>query len=74
MGTVIQDDNKDYRTSYSLTIEQGDRERLIIPKETIYRIDKEFDKTYLHTALTENEILTSRDLLVTYMRSYVRDL
>jgi hypothetical protein len=74
MGTVIRDDNKDYQTSYSLTIEYGDRERLTIPKETIHRIDKEFDKTYLHTTLTESEILASRDPLVTYMRSYVRDL
>ncbi|HEY7571500.1 MAG TPA: hypothetical protein VH796_09030 [Nitrososphaeraceae archaeon] len=74
MGIVIQYDNKDYQTSHSLTIEYGDRERLTVPKETIYRIDKEFDKTYLHTTLTENEILTRRDPLVTYMRSYVRDL
>jgi hypothetical protein len=75
MGTVIRDDDKDYRTSYSLTIECGDRERLSIPKETIYRIDKEYDNRYLYTTLTENEILASRDndQFSTSMRSYIRD-
>jgi hypothetical protein len=75
MGTVIQDDDEDYRTSYSLTIEYGDRERISIPKDTIYKIDKEYDKTYLYTTLTENEILASRDVdpFSTSMRSYTRD-
>ena len=75
MGTVIPDDDKDYRTSHSLTIEYGDHERLSIPKETIYRIDMEYGKTYLYTTLTENEILARRDdePFYTYMRDYARD-
>jgi hypothetical protein len=75
MGTVIQDNDKDYRTSYSLTIEYGDRERISIPKDTIYKIDKEYNKTYLYTTLTENEILASKDVdpFSTSMRSYTHD-
>ncbi|HZC20805.1 MAG TPA: hypothetical protein VE223_04090 [Nitrososphaeraceae archaeon] len=75
MGTVIQDDDTDYRTSYSLTIEYGDRQRFSIPKETIYKIDKEYDKTYIYTTLTENEILASGkdDPFYTSMRSYTGD-
>ena len=71
MGTVIVDDDKDYRTSISVTIEYGDRERFSIPKETIYKTDKK----NLYTTLTENEILASRadDPFYTSMRSYVRD-
>jgi hypothetical protein len=70
MGTVIVDDDKDYLTSNSVTIEYGDRERLSIPKEDIYKRDKN-----LYTTLTENEILASRadDPFYTSMRSYVRD-
>ena len=56
MGTVIVDDDKDYQTSYSVTIQYGDRERFSIPKETIYKTDKK----NLYTSLTENEILASR--------------
>ena len=46
-----------------------------IPKETIYKIDKEYDKTYLYTTLTENEILASGkdDPFYTSMRSYTGD-
>jgi hypothetical protein len=75
MGTVIPDDDKDYRTAYSLTIEYGDREGLNIPKETIYKIDKENDKNYLYTTLTENEILASGkdDPFYTSMESYTSD-
>ena len=75
MGTVIHDDGIDYQTSNSLTIEYGDRERISIPKKTIYKVDKEFDKTYLYTTLTENEILAGRDNdpFSASMRSYIRD-
>jgi hypothetical protein len=72
MGTVIvDDDNKDYQTSYSVTIEYGDRERFRIPKETIYKVDKK----NLYTSLTENEILASRkdDPFWTSERSYTHD-
>ena len=71
MGTVIVDDDKDYLTSYSITIEYGDRERFSIPKETIYKTDNK----NLYTSLTENEILASRkyDPFSTSIRSYTRD-
>lgn len=71
MGTVIVDDDKDYQTSYSVTIEYGDRERFSIPKETIYKTDNK----NLYTTLTENEILASRkdDPFSTSIRSYTRD-
>lgn len=75
MGVVIQVNDKDYLTSYSLTIEYGDRGRINIPKQTIYKVDKEYDKTYLYTTLTENEILARRDddPFSASMRSYMRD-
>jgi hypothetical protein len=69
MGTVIVDNRKeDYNTSYSITIEYGDHQRFRIPKETIYKIDKQ----YLYTTLTEDEILASRknDPFWTSMGSY----
>jgi uncharacterized C2H2 Zn-finger protein len=71
MGTVIVDDDKDYRNSYSVTIEYGDHERFSISKETIYKTDKE----NLYTTLTENEIIASRkdDPFSTSVRSYTRD-
>jgi len=71
MGTVIVDDDKDYQTSYSVTIQYGDRERFSIPKETIYKTDKK----NLYTSLTENEILASRkdDPFSTSIRSYTHD-
>ena len=71
MGTVIVDDDKDYRNSYSVTIEYGDHERFSIPKETIYKTDKQ----NLYTTLTENEIIASRkdDPFSTSVRSYTRD-
>ena len=71
MGIVIVDDHKDYQTSYSVTIEYGDRERFSIPKETIYKTDNK----NLYTTLTENEILASRkdDPFSASIRSYTRD-
>jgi hypothetical protein len=71
MGTVIVDHDKDYGTSYSITIEYGDHERFSIPKDTIYRVDEK----NLYTTLTENEILASRrnDPFGTSMRSYTDD-
>lgn len=50
---VIQANGVDYQTSQSLTIEYGDRERISIPKRTIYKVDREYDKTYHYTTLTE---------------------
>jgi hypothetical protein len=46
MGTVIVDDEKDYQTSYSISIEYGDRERFSIPKDTIYKFDHKNLYTY----------------------------
>ena len=71
MGKVIIDDDKDYQTSYSISIEYGDRERFSIPKETIYK----FDDKNLYTSLTENEVLANRkdDLFSTSIRSYTHD-
>jgi hypothetical protein len=68
MGKVIADPNTDYNTSYLITIEHGDHERFMIPKETIYKIEK--DSVY--TTLTENEILETRknDSFWTSMGSY----
>jgi hypothetical protein len=68
IGTIITDDDKDYQTSYSISIEYGDRERFSIPKDTIYK----FDQKNLYTSLTENEILASRknDPFSTSARSY----
>jgi hypothetical protein len=56
MGKVIVDPDTDYNTSYLITIEYGDHERFRIPKETIYKIEKDS----LYTTLTENEILETR--------------
>jgi hypothetical protein len=71
MGTIIVDDEKDYQTSYFISIEYGDRERFSIPKNSIYK----FDQKNLYTTLTENEILASRknDPFSTSVRSYTRD-
>ena len=71
MGIVIVDDHKDYQTSYSVTIEYGDRERFSIPKKTIYKTDNK----NLYTTLTKNEILASRkdDPFSASIRSYTRD-
>jgi hypothetical protein len=71
MGTIITDDDKDYQTSYSISIEYGDRERFSIPKDTIYKSDQK----NLYTSLTENEILASRknDPFSTSARSYTHD-
>jgi hypothetical protein len=68
MGKLIVDPHKDYKTSYLIDIEYGDHQRFKIPKETIYKIDKE----NLYTTLTENEILASRrnDPFWTSMGSY----
>jgi hypothetical protein len=68
MGKVIADPDTDYNTSYLITIEHGDHERFMIPKETIYKIEK--DSVY--TTLTENEILETRknDSFWTSMGSY----
>lgn len=71
MGKVIIDADKDYQTSYSISIEYGDRERFSVPKDTIYK----FDDKNLYTTLTENAILASRkdDPFSTSMRSYTHD-
>jgi hypothetical protein len=71
MGTIIIDDDKDYQTSNSISIEYGDHERFSIQKDTIYK----FDQKNLYTTLTENEILASRknDPFSTSVRSYTRD-
>lgn len=71
MGTIIANDEKDYTTSYSISIQYGDRERFNIPKDTIYK----FDEKNLYTSLTENEILASRkdDPFSTSVRSFTRD-
>jgi hypothetical protein len=71
MGTIIVDDDKDYQTSSSISIEYGDREWFSIPKDTIYK----FDQKNLYTTLTENEILASRknDPFSTSVRSYTHD-
>jgi hypothetical protein len=68
MGKVIVDPDTDYNTSYLISIEYGDHERFRIPKETIYKIEK--DSVY--TTLTENEILETRknDPFWTSMGSY----
>jgi hypothetical protein len=68
MGKVIVDNDNDYKTSYSITIEYGDHQRFRIPKETIYKIYKES----MYTILTENEILETRknDPFWTSMGSY----
>ncbi len=68
MGKVIVDNDSDYKTSYSITIEYGDHQRFRIPKEVIYKIDKES----MYTTLTENEILETRknDPFWTSMGSY----
>ena len=68
MGKVIVDHDTDYNTSYLITIEYGDHERFKIPKETIYKIEKDS----VHTTLTENEILETRkyDPFWTSMGSY----
>ena len=58
MGKVIVDNDNDYNTSYQITIDYGDHERLRIPRETIYKIDKES----VYTRLTENEILETRNV------------
>jgi hypothetical protein len=41
MGKVIVDPDTDYNTSYLISIEYGDHERFRIPKETIYKIEKD---------------------------------
>jgi hypothetical protein len=71
MGKVIIDADKDYQTSYSISIGYGDRERFSVPKDTIYK----FDDKNLYTTLTENAILASRkdDPFSTTMRSYTHD-
>jgi hypothetical protein len=71
IGTIITDDDKDYQTSYSISIEYGDRERFSIPKDTIYK----FDQKNLYTSLTENEILANRknDPFSTSASSYTHD-
>jgi hypothetical protein len=68
MGKVIVDLDSDYKTAYLITIEYGDHQRFRIPKETIYKIDKES----VYTTLTENEILETRknDPFWTSMGSY----
>ena len=68
MGKVVVDPRRDYNNSFEITIEYGDHERFKIPKETIYKIDKQ----NLYTNLTENEILASRrnDPFGTSMGSY----
>jgi hypothetical protein len=68
MGKVIVDHDSDYNTSYSITIEYGDHQRFRIPRETIYKIDKQC----LYTTLTEKEILASskNDPIWTSMGSY----
>ena len=68
MGKVIVDPDTDYNTLYLITIEYGDHERFKIPKETIYKIEKDS----VHTTLTENEILETRkyDPFWTSMGSY----
>jgi hypothetical protein len=67
IGKVV-DPHRDYNTSFEITIEYGDHERFKVPKETIYKIDKQ----NLYTNLTENEILASRrnDPFGTSMGSY----
>jgi hypothetical protein len=69
MGEVIVDPDTDYNTSYLITIEHGDHERFRIPKETIYKIEKDS----MYTTLTENEILETRknDPYWTSMGSYI---
>jgi hypothetical protein len=68
MGKVIVDNGSDYKTSYLITIEYGDHQRFRIPKEAIYKIDKQT----VYTTLTENEILETRknDPFWTSMGSY----
>ncbi len=55
MGKVVVDNHRDYNTSFEITIEYGDHQRFKIPKETIYKIDKQ----NLYTTLTENETMGS---------------
>lgn len=72
MGKIVSDDEIDYNTSHSITIEYGNRERFSIPKYTIYK----FDRTNAYTTLTENEILAIKgaaDPFLTSFRSYTRD-
>ena len=72
MGKVIVDNHRDYNTSFEITIEYGDHQKFKIPKETIYKIDKQ----NLYTNMTENEILASRrnDPFGTSMGSYTRHI
>lgn len=71
MGKLVNDDEVDYQTSHSITIEYGDHERIKIPKHTIYK----FDQMNAYTSLTENEILAIKedDPFISSYSSYVRD-
>ncbi len=71
MGRIVNADEADYQTSYSITIEYGDRERISIPKHTIYKSDE----TNAYSSLTEKEILAikNEDPFLSSSRSYTRD-